>query len=149
MSVKNNFIQLALEQAKLAFENDEVPVGAVIVKDGNVIAAAHNRNILDQDATAHAETLVIRQACKELGVSRLDDCDLYVTLEPCAMCAMAISLARIRRVYYAASDEKYGAVENGAKIYQSSSCHHIPEVYSGFSEKESRDLLQKFFRDKR
>lgn len=147
--MKNNFMLEALRQAKIAFEKDEVPVGAVIVEGEEIIAAAHNQNLSLNDPTAHAEILTLRQAAQIKNSSRLDGCDLYVTLEPCAMCASAIALARIRRVYYAASDEKFGAVENGARIFNSSSCHHHPEIYSGISEEESRELLQSFFRSKR
>lgn len=139
----------ALLQAQAAFENDEVPVGAVVVENGKVIAIAHNANLSANDPTAHAEILALRKACKIKGSSRLDDCDLYVTLEPCAMCAAAIALARVRRVYYGLADEKFGAVENGVRFFASSSCHHRPEVYSGISEEESKKLLQSFFRRKR
>lgn len=142
-------MRLALDQAKIAFENNEVPVGAVIVENGEIIATAHNQNIFLNDPTAHAEILVLREAAKIKNQHRLDGCDLYVTLEPCAMCAAAISLAKIRRVYYAISDEKFGAVENGARIFHSKSCHHFPEIYSGFCEDESRNLLQNFFKSKR
>jgi tRNA(adenine34) deaminase len=147
--MKKTFMEEAIAQAKLALEKDEVPVGAVIVEDGKVIAAAHNYNLHLKDPTAHAEILVLRQAAEIKNSSRLDDCDLYVTLEPCSMCASAISLARIRRFYYAASDEKFGAVENGARIFNSSSCHHKPEIYSGIQENDAQDLLVKFFRSKR
>lgn len=147
--MKNNFMNEALNQAKIAFEKDEVPVGAVIVENGKIIATAHNNNLQLKDPTAHAEILALRQAAKIKNSARLDDCDLYVTLEPCSMCASAISLARIRRVYYAASDEKFGAVEQGAKIFSSSSCHHRPEIYSGISEEESKNILIKFFKSKR
>ncbi len=147
--MKNNFMEAALAQARLAFEKDEVPVGAVIVEDGKIISSAHNCNLTQKDPTAHAEILTLRKAAEFKGSSRLDNCDLYVTLEPCAMCAAAISLARIRRIYYAASDKKFGAVENGARIFASSSCHHKPEVYSGISEEESKKLMQDFFRSKR
>lgn len=147
--MKNNFMEAALAQARLAFEKDEVPVGAVIVEGGKIISSAHNCNLTKKDPTAHAEILTLRKAAEIKGSSRLDNCDLYVTLEPCAMCAAAISLARIRRIYYAASDKKFGAVENGARIFASSSCHHKPEVYSGISEEESKKLLQDFFRSKR
>ena len=147
--MKNNFMEAALAQARLAFEKDEVPVGAVIVEDGKIISSAHNCNLTKKDPTAHAEILTLRKAAEIKGSSRLDNCDLYVTLEPCAMCAAAISLARIRRIYYAASDKKFGAVENGARIFASSSCHHKPEVYSGISEEESKKLMQDFFRSRR
>ena len=147
--MKKNFMEEAILQAKIAFENDEVPVGAVIVENGEIIAASHNHNINLKDPTAHAEILALRAAAQFKNSARLDDCDLYVSLEPCAMCASAISLARIRRVYYAASDEKFGAVENGAKIYSRSSCFHKPEVYSGICEGDAKDLLVKFFKSKR
>lgn len=139
----------ALNQAKFAFEKDEVPVGAVIVENGKIIAAAHNYNLHLNDPTAHAEILALRQAAEIKKSSRLDDCDLYVTLEPCSMCASAISLARIRRIYYAVSDEKFGAVENGARIFSSPSCHHRPEIYSNINEEKAKNLLVKFFRNKR
>ncbi len=147
--MKNNFIAEALRQAKIAFEKDEVPVGAVIVENGKIIAATYNQNLHLNDPTAHAEILVLREAAKIKNSARLDGCDLYVTLEPCAMCAAAIALARIRRVYYAASDTKFGAVENGAQIFSSSSCHHRPEIYSGIGDEESRELLVKFFKARR
>lgn len=139
----------AINQAKIAFEKDEVPVGAVLVENGEIIAKSHNLNISLNDPTGHAEILVLREAAKIKNSPRLDGCDLYVTLEPCAMCAAAIALARIKRVYYAASDEKFGAVENGARIFHSSSCHHQPEIYSGINEEESKNLLQSFFKSKR
>lgn len=138
----------ALEQARLAMLQDAVPVGAVLVKDREIVARNFNQNILLQDPTAHAEILVMREAAKVLGSHRLNDCDLYITLEPCIMCAAAISLAKIRRVYYAASDEKFGAIENGL-IARASNCYHHPEIYSGFYEKDSADLLKEFFQKKR
>jgi tRNA(adenine34) deaminase len=147
--MKNNFMQEALKQARIAFEKDEVPVGAVIVENGKIITTSHNQNLILKDPTAHAEIFVMREAAKIKDSSRLDGCDLYVTLEPCAMCASAIALARIRRIYYAASDIKFGAVENGARIFSSTSCHHKPEIYSGISEEESKELMQSFFRNKR
>jgi tRNA(adenine34) deaminase len=147
--VKNNFIEEALRQAKIAFEKDEVPVGAVIVENGKIIAATHNQNLYLKDPTAHAEILALREAAKIKNSPRLDECDLYVTLEPCAMCASAIALARIRRVYYAASDQKFGAVENGAQIFSSSSCFHRPEIYSGIAEEDAKELMIKFFKSKR
>ncbi|MES2961529.1 MAG: nucleoside deaminase [Pseudomonadota bacterium] len=147
--MKNNFMEEALKQARIAFEKDEVPVGAVIVENGKIVATSHNQNLILKDPTAHAEILVMREAAKIKDSARLDDCDLYVTLEPCAMCASAIALARIRRVYYAASDIKFGAVENGARIFSSTSCHHKPEIYSGISEEESKNLMQSFFKNKR
>jgi len=146
---QNFFMQEALRQAKIAFEKDEVPVGAVIVEDGKIVAATHNQNLLSKDPTAHAEILALRKAAEIKNSHRLDGCDLYVTLEPCAMCASAIALARIKRIYYGASDIKFGAVENGAKIFHTSSCHHKPEIYSGIAEEESKNLMIDFFKSKR
>lgn len=152
MSFNSNlasFMSEALSEAKAAFKKNEVPVGAIIVENNTIIARAHNQNIAINDPTAHAEILALRMAAAIKQSHRLDDCDLYVTLEPCAMCAFAISLARIRRVYYAASDEKFGAIENGSRIFSSSSCHHRPEVYSNIAPAEAQNLLQKFFKQKR
>ncbi|MCP4564956.1 MAG: nucleoside deaminase [Bosea sp.] len=140
---------LALTEARAAAERGEVPVGAVIVRGGEVLASAGNRTLELKDPTAHAETLAIRIACEAIQSERLIDCDLYVTLEPCPMCAAAISFARIRRLYFAASDPKGGAVENGVRLYSSPTCHHAPEVYGGLSEREAADLLRDFFRGKR
>lgn len=140
---------LALAQARAAAERGEVPVGAVIVRGGEVLASAGNRTLELKDPTAHAETLAIRLACEAIQSERLIDCDLYVTLEPCPMCAAAISFARIRRLYFGASDPKGGAVENGVRLYSSPTCHHEPEVYGGLSEREAADLLRDFFRGKR
>ena len=139
----------ALEEARSAAQRGEVPVGAVIVRDGTVISSAGNRTRELNDPTAHAEILAIRQACSALGVERLTDAELYVTLEPCAMCAAAISFARIRRLYFGATDEKGGAVSNGGRFFSSPTCHHAPEVYSGISEAEAASLLVDFFRQKR
>ena len=140
---------LALEQARLAVTAREVPIGAVIVKDGVVIAAAHNLTRRLPDPTAHAEMLVIREAAGKLGQERLDGCELWVTLEPCAMCAGAIAHARIARVYYAAADPKGGAVEHGARVFEQAQCLHRPEVYSGIGEADSAQLLRGFFRERR
>lgn len=142
-------MQIALDEARAAQARGEVPVGAVIVRAGEVIAQAGNRTLAEHDPTAHAELLAIRQAAAMLGSERLTDCDLYVTLEPCAMCAAAISFARIRRLYYGASDAKGGAVENGVRFFSSPACHHRPEVYGGLSESESGELLKEFFRARR
>lgn len=142
-------MDLALKEARKARHRGEVPIGAVLVRDGVVIASAGNRTIELNDPTAHAEILVIRDACEAAGSQRLPDCDLYVTLEPCPMCAAAISFARIRRLYYGAADVKGGAVDNGPCLYHQPICHHAPEVYSGFSERECADLLQDFFRQRR
>jgi tRNA(adenine34) deaminase len=136
----------AFAEARAAASRGEVPVGAVIVDGaGQILASAGNRTIADKDPTAHAELLAIRAAAMQLGSERLLDCDLYVTLEPCAMCAAAISFARIRRVYFAAPDEKMGAVENGPRFFNQPTCHHRPEVYGGIGEAEARDLLKDFF----
>lgn len=139
----------ALAEARKARDAGEVPVGAVIVRDGSVIAAAHNRTVTDHDPTAHAEMLAIRAAASALGSERLIGCDLYVTLEPCAMCAAAISLARIRRLYFAAFDPKSGGVEQGARVFDQTTCHHRPEVYGGIGEAEASELLKAFFAERR
>ena len=138
-------MDLALDQARAAGQAGEVPVGCVIVRDGAVIASACNRTLVDRDPTAHAELLAIRQAAAALGNERLADCDLYVTLEPCAMCAAAMSFARIRRLYYAAADPKGGAVDSGVRFFSSPTCHHRPEVYGGINESEAAALLREFF----
>lgn len=142
-------MKLALEQARLGQAGGEVPIGAVVVKDGAVIASAHNRPRGLHDPTAHAEVLAIRAAAQALGSERLDGCDLWVTLEPCAMCAGAIVHARLDRVYYAAPDPKGGAVEHGARVFEQPGCLHRPEVYSGMGEGEAADLLRAFFRERR
>jgi tRNA(adenine34) deaminase len=142
-------MQQALEAARQAAEQGEVPVGAVLVRDNAIIATAGNRTLTDRDPTAHAEMLVIRAAAATLGSERLTDCDLYVTLEPCAMCAAAISFARIRRLYFGASDPKGGAVENGTRFFASATCHHRPEVYGGMSGTEASALLKTFFAARR
>jgi len=139
----------ALTEARAAQAAGEVPVGAVIVRDGNVIARAGNRTVRDRDPTAHCEMRAIRQAAAALGSERLTDCDLYVTLEPCAMCAAAISFARVRRLYYAAADPKGGAIENGVRFFGSPTCHHRPEVYGGMGEREAGELLKRFFKARR
>ena len=142
-------MDLALDQARKAQAAGEVPVGCVIVRDGAVIAAAGNRTLTDRDPTAHAEIVAIRAAANALGSERLADCDLYVTLEPCAMCAAAISFARIRRLYYGAPDPKGGAVEHGVCYFQLPTCHHRPEVYGNLGEKDSAELLRGFFEARR
>jgi tRNA(adenine34) deaminase len=144
-----SFMQTALEEARAAGSRGEVPVGCVIVRGGEVVARAGNRTIVDKDPTAHAELLAIRAAAAALRSERLADCDLYVTLEPCAMCAAAISFARIRRLYFGAADPKGGAVEHGVRFFASPTCHHRPEVYGGISESESAALLQEFFQARR
>lgn len=149
MSRKASFMELAFEEAKLAASRGEVPVGAVIVRDGEVIAANGNRTLELKDPTAHAEVLVIREAASQLNSERLPNCDLYVTLEPCPMCAATISFARVRRIYFGAEDKKSGAVENGVRYFDHATCHHSPEVYSGMMERESSALLKQFFQQKR
>ena len=140
-----SFMDLALEEARAAEAAGEVPVGCVIVHDGEVIARAGNRTLTDRDPTAHAELLAIRQAAAKLGSERLTGCDLHVTLEPCAMCAGAMSFARIRRLYYGATDPKGGAVDSGVRFFASLTCHHRPEVYGGINESEASHLLRSFF----
>jgi tRNA(adenine34) deaminase len=142
-------MELALAAAEQAQNAGEVPIGCVIVRDGEVIATAGNRTLSDRDPTAHAEILAIRQAAARLGSERLVDCDLYVTLEPCTMCAGAISLARIRRLYYGASDPKGGAVESGARFFAQPTCHHAPEVYSAVGERRAATMLREFFQARR
>ncbi|CAN7182865.1 nucleoside deaminase [Rhizobium sp. LjRoot258] len=142
-------MELALDQARAAGERGEVPIGAVLVIDGAVIAASGNRTRELNDVTAHAEVAVIRMACEELGQERLTGADLYVTLEPCTMCAAAISFARIRRLYYGAEDPKGGAVDNGVRFYTQATCHHAPDVYSGLQETTCADILRRFFAQKR
>jgi tRNA(adenine34) deaminase len=144
-----SFMEMAVEEARAAGAAGEVPVGCVIVRDGMVLARGRNRTVTDRDPTAHAELVAIRAAAAALGSERLEDCDLYVTLEPCAMCAGAIVFARIRRLYYGASDPKGGAVDNGVKFFAAPSCHHRPEVYGGLAEAEASALLKEFFRERR
>ena len=149
MSYKDH-MKLALQCAERACQIGEVPVGAVIVNaDGYVIATAHNLVESQLDATAHAECLVLKKAMRHLGQKYLEKCDLWVTLEPCAMCAGAISNARIRRLYYAAEDKKGGAVDNGSRVFSHPTCHHKPEVYGGIMETQSASLLKKFFLERR
>jgi tRNA(adenine34) deaminase len=140
---------LAVDEARAAADAGEVPVGCVIVLGDEVVARAGNRTLRDHDPTAHAEVLAIRSATASLGSERLVDCDLYVTLEPCAMCAAAISFARIRRLYFGAPDPKGGAVENGVRFFANPSCHHRPEVYGGMGEREAATLLREFFAARR
>ena len=142
-------MRLALEQARIGAGDGEVPIGAVVVRDGQVIAAAHNRPRTFNDPTAHAEVLAIRAAAAALESERLEGCELWVTLEPCAMCAGAIAHARIARVYYAAPDPKGGAVEHGARVFEQPQCLHRPEVYSGMGETEAAELLRGFFAERR
>jgi tRNA(adenine34) deaminase len=142
-------MQMALDEAREAEKRGEVPVGCVIVREGAVIASAGNRTLADRDPTAHAELLAIRASSTALGRERLTDCDLYVTLEPCTMCAAAMSFARIRRLYFGAPDPKGGAVEHGVRFFAAQTCHHRPEVYSGIGEQESAELLRAFFAEKR
>ena len=140
---------LAFDEAKAAAARGEVPVGAVVMRDGAVLAQAGNRTLELRDPTAHAEMLALRLACEAIGSERLIGCDLYVTLEPCPMCAGAISFARIRRLYFGVGDPKGGAVENGVRLYESPTCHHAPEIYGGLRETEAAALLRDFFRERR
>lgn len=143
------FMDAAIAEANAAALRNEVPVGAVLVKAGVIIARNGNRTIENKDPTAHAEILVIREAAKKEANERLIDCDLYVTLEPCAMCAAAISFARINRLYFGASDPKSGGVENGVRLFDNVNCHHAPQVYGGLQAQTSRILLKQFFSNKR
>lgn len=147
--MQSGYMDEALIEARRAADEGEVPVGCLIVCDGKVIARARNATLRDRDPTAHAEILAIRKACAALGSERLVGCDLYVTLEPCAMCAAAISFARIRRLYFAASDPKSGGVEHGARFFSQPTCHHAPEVYSGIAERDAAALLKAFFAQRR
>jgi len=151
MTNSSSHMERALAEAEAALARGEVPVGAVIVDaaSGAVLAAGGNRTRELDDPTAHAEMVVIREAAAALGSERLVGCDLYVTLEPCPMCAQAISFARIRRLYFGAADEKGGGVENGARVFAASSCHHAPEIYGGIDEMRAATLLRDFFRDRR
>lgn len=148
---KEDYMRLALDLAKTAAENDEVPVGAVVVdaQTGEILATAYNQSAHNGDATSHAEILAIQSACKKLGQARLWNMDMYVTLEPCTMCAAAISFSRIANLYFGAADEKGGAVVNGVKFFESPTCHHRPNVESGILGAESTALLQNFFKKKR
>jgi tRNA(adenine34) deaminase len=145
VTAEPSFMQVALVQARAAAADGEVPVGCVIARAGAIVAQTRNRTLADRDPTAHAEMLAIRAAAGALGSERLVGCDLYVTLEPCAMCAAAISFARIRRLYYGATDPKGGAVENGVRFFAAPTCHHRPELYAGIGEAEAAVLLKDFF----
>ncbi len=142
---KNDFMQTAIELARTAASREEVPVGAVVVWNGEIVGKAFNRTEEYYDPTAHAEMLAIQEACEKLGAPRIPECDLYVTLEPCPMCAAAISFARIRRVYYGAEDAKSG----GSFVWAQPSCHHKPEIYGGIREQECSAVLKEFFMEKR
>jgi tRNA(adenine34) deaminase len=142
-------MSVAFDEARAAGARGEAPIGAAMARAGAIVASAGNRTLADKDPTAHAEMLVIRAAAGLLGSERLPDCDLYVTLEPCAMCAGAISLARLRRLYYGANDAKGGGVEHGARFFSQPTCHHAPETYGGIRESESAALLRGFFAARR
>ena len=144
-----SIMDIAFDEASLAFVAGEVPVGAVVVEGATIVVRAHNRMRRDHDPTAHAEMLAIRAAVQHLGRDRLAGCDLYVTLEPCAMCAAALSHARVRRLYYGAYDPKGGGVDHGPRLYDHSTCHHRPEVYGGLQESRCAQILKDFFRSKR
>jgi tRNA(adenine34) deaminase len=139
-------MDLAIVEARAAQAAGEIPIGCVVVRDGLVLARAGNRVLRDKDPTAHAETLAIRQAAVAMGSERLVDCDLYVTLEPCTMCAAAISFGRIRRLYYGAVDPKGGAVESGVRFFSAPTCHHWPEIHGGIGASEAEAMLKDFFR---
>ncbi len=145
----SSYMGQALDEARKAARRGEVPVGAVIVRKGAIIAVAGNRTLELKDPTAHAEMLAIRSACATLGSERLPGCDLYVTLEPCSMCATAMSFARIGRLYFGADDSKSGGVKNGARIFTQSSCHHAPEIYDGLQAQAAAVLLKDFFQNRR
>jgi tRNA(adenine34) deaminase len=142
-------MRLALDEAEAAAAANEVPVGAVVTRAGLVIASARNAMRSSADPTGHAEILAIRAAAQALGASRLDECDIWVTLEPCAMCAGAIALARIQRLYFAAADPKGGAVIHGPRLFSQPTCHHAPEVYSSIGEEAAAEMLRRFFRERR
>lgn len=144
-----SFMDLALKQAEIAASSGEVPIGCVVVHDGAVIAQAGNRTLTDRDPTAHAEMVALREAAQKLGRERLTDCDLYVTLEPCTMCAGAISHARIRRLYYGAIDPKGGAIDSGVRFFGSPTCHHVPDIYPAVGEDRAAALLRDFFKARR
>ena len=144
-----SFMDMALEEARAAHARDEVPVGCVIVQGNEVVVRTGNRTVADRDPTAHAELLALRVAAAAIGSERLTGCDLYVTLEPCAMCAAAMSFARIRRLYYGAADPKGGAVDNGVRFFSAPTCHHRPEVYGGVNESDASGLLKDFFSARR
>ena len=142
-------MRLALDEARVAAAAGEVPVGAVVTKDGVVLGTGRNRMRADNDPTAHAEMVAMRAAARAVGDWRLDGCDLWVTLEPCAMCAGAVALARLSRLYFAAADPKGGAVVNGPRLFAQPTCHHAPELYPGIGEGEAGELLRDFFRERR
>ena len=149
-SERENPWDAAFAMARAAAARGEVPVGAVVVApSGDIIARAGNQTLADHDPSAHAEIVALRLACQSVGSARLPGFDLYVTLEPCAMCAAAISFARIRRLYFSAFDHKGGAVENGVRFYEDASCHHVPECYGGMRESEAAGLLKGFFQARR
>lgn len=143
------FMEAAFAEAEAARDRGEVPIGAVVVHNGTVLAKAGNRTRELNDPTAHAEILAIRDACRLVASERLPDADLYVTLEPCPMCAAAISFARIRRLYFGAVDEKGGAVVSGGRYFAQPTCHHAPDVYAGIGEQRASEMLKNFFRDRR
>ncbi len=149
MAGESSPMEMAIEEARAAAGRGEVPIGAVIMRDGVLLSRAGNRTIEQDDPTAHAEMLAIREAAARVGSQRLADADLYVTLEPCAMCAAAISFARIRRLYFGADDQKSGAVESGVRFFADPTCHHVPDVYSGMAGDEAAALLREFFRSRR
>jgi tRNA(adenine34) deaminase len=144
-----SFMDMALQEARISGERGEVPVGCVIVRGHEILTRAGNRTLADRDPTGHAEIIAIRDAAARLGSERLEECDLYVTLEPCVMCAGAVAFARIRRLYYGAADPKGGAVDNGVRFFSSPACHHRPEDYGGIAAAEASALLKDFFKERR
>lgn len=148
-TLESDPMSCAFFEARAALERGEVPVGAVIVRDGAIISRAGNQTLRDEDPTAHAEVLAIRRACHAESSERLFGCDLYVTLEPCAMCAAAISFARLRRLYFAAPDPKSGGVEHGPRFFAQTTCHHAPEIYGGIRVSEGASMLASFFKARR
>jgi tRNA(adenine34) deaminase len=145
----SSYMDLALAEARAAAAAGEVPVGCVIVRNGEVVGRSRNRTLIDHDPTAHAEMLALRAAAAAIGSERLVDCDVYVTLEPCTMCAGALSFARIGRLYYGAADPKGGAIESGVRFFSAATCHHRPDVYGGIGEQEAAALLRGFFAERR
>ncbi|MBL0941360.1 MAG: nucleoside deaminase [Alphaproteobacteria bacterium] len=143
------FMNEAYKQAEIAFQSNEVPVGAVITYQSQIIAKQYNETLARTDPTAHAEILAVREACQKLGTERLVECSLYVTLEPCPMCAQAISFARIKALYFGAYDPKGGGIEHGPRIFEQSTCHHKPEIWGGIQEDVNAELLQAFFAERR
>ena len=141
----NQFMNHALSQAEIAFKNNEVPVGSILTHNNKIISSNYNKVKSNIDPTAHAEILCIREAAKKLKITNLSNCELYTTLEPCAMCAQAIAFSKIKCLYFGAYDKKFGAIENGVRLFNSKTHNHTPEIYGGIMEQKAVDLMQKFF----